>query len=59
MLKSERRLESYPSRMFEAIVYMLRIGIQWKALPKSVHGSPSSIHACVQKWQQAEFFEAL
>lgn len=46
-------------KVFEAIVYVLRTGIQWKAIPKSVYGSPSSIHAYFQKWQRAGFFEAL
>ena len=46
-------------KVFEAIVYVLRTGIQWKALPKSVYGSPSSIHAYFQKWQRAGFFEKL
>jgi transposase len=46
-------------KVFEAIVYVLRTGIQWKALPKSIYGSPSSIHAYFQKWQRAGFFEAL
>ena len=48
-----------PRKVFEAIVYVLRTGIQWKAIPKSVYGSPSSIHAYFQKWQRAGFFEAL
>ena len=46
-------------KVFEAIVYVLRTGIQWKALPKSVYGSSSSIHAYFQKWQRAGFFTAL
>ena len=32
-------------KVFEGIVYVLRTGVQWKALPKEVYGSPSSIHA--------------
>ncbi len=31
-------------RVFEAIVYVLRTGIQWKALLKVQFGSPSPIH---------------
>ena len=30
--------------VFFAIVYVLRSGIRWKALPKEVFGSPSAIH---------------
>ena len=32
-------------KVFAGIVYVLRTGCQWKALPKEVYGSPSSIHA--------------
>ena len=48
-----------PRKVFEAIVYVLRTGIQWKALPKEVFGSPSSIHAYFKKWEKAGFFLAL
>lgn len=48
-----------PRRVFEAIVYVLRTGIQWKAIPKSVYGSPSAIHAYFQKWHRAGFFTEL
>lgn len=48
-----------PRKVFEAIVYVLRTGIQWKALPKPVYGSASSIHAYFQKWQRAGVFTAL
>jgi transposase len=48
-----------PRRVFEAIVYVLRTGIQWKALPKDIFGSPSSIHAYFRTWEKAGFFEAL
>ena len=36
-------------QIFEAIVYVLRTGIQWKALPKE-YGSSSSIHRYFQRW---------
>ncbi|GAB64084.1 transposase [Candidatus Jettenia caeni] len=32
-------------KVFEGIVYVLRTGCQWKALPKERFGSASSIHA--------------
>ena len=48
-----------PSRkVFEAIVYVLRTGIQWKALPKSF-GSSSSVHAYFQQWEKSGLFLAL
>ena len=49
-----------PSRkIFEAIVYVLRTGCQWKALPKERFGSPSAIHTHFIKWMRAGFFVAL
>jgi len=49
-----------PARqIFEAIVFVLRTGCQWKALPKERFGSSSSIHAYFQKWSEAGFFLTL
>jgi transposase len=48
-----------PRKVFEAILFVLRAGIQWKALPKEVYGSPSAIHAYFQKWHRAGFFTEL
>jgi transposase len=45
-----------PSRqVFSAIVYVLRTGIQWKALPGEF-GSSSAVHKYFQDWQKAGFF---
>jgi len=46
-------------RVFEGIVYVLRTGCQWKALPKEQFGSPSSIHGYFTRWMNASFFLAL
>lgn len=48
-----------PRRVFEGIVYALRTGCQWKALPKERFGSPSSVHSYFKKWEKAGFFLAL
>lgn len=48
-----------PRRVFEAIVYILRTGIQWKALPKAEFGSASSIHKYFLAWKRAGVFVAL
>jgi transposase len=49
-----------PARqVFEAILYVLRTGIQWKALPKGQFGSASSVHRYFQEWEAAGVFEAL
>jgi transposase len=45
-----------PARqVFSAIVYVLRTGCQWKALPREF-GSPSAVHAHFQRWQRKGFF---
>src|SRR5215472_682640 len=43
---------------FEAIVYVLRTGIQWNALPREL-GASSTVHDRFQEWEQAGFFQAL
>ena len=45
--------------VFEGIVYVLRTGCQWKALPKERFGSASSIHGYFRAWLEAGFFENL
>src|ERR1039457_519850 len=44
-----------PRQIFSAIVYVLRTGCQWKALPRE-YGSASAVHLHFQKWQEAGFF---
>ena len=45
-----------PARqVFSAIVYVLRTGCQWKALPRE-YGSASAVHAHFQRWQREGFF---
>lgn len=41
-------------QVFGAIVYVLRTGCQWKALPREF-GSASSVHKYFQLWQKAGF----
>ncbi len=48
-----------PRRVLSAIVYVLRTGTQWKALPKEFYGSPSSIHAYFKKWEAEGFFSEM
>ena len=42
-----------------AVVYVLRTGCQWKALPKERFGSASAVHKRFLEWEKAGFFEAL
>lgn len=49
-----------PSRtIFEAIMFVLRTGCQWQALPKERFGSPSAIYTHFARWQRKGFFLAL
>ena len=45
-------------QVFSAIVYVLRTGIQWKALPRDF-GSASAVHQHFQNWYRAGFFQKL
>ena len=45
--------------VFEAIVYVLRTGCQWKALPHERFGSASTIHKRFLEWEKAGVFRAL
>ena len=45
-------------KAFEAIVYVLRTGIQWNALPREL-GASSTVHDRFQEWEQAGVFKAL
>jgi len=45
-------------KIFAGIVYVLRTGCQWKALPKEF-GSASSVHKHFQRWRRQGFFLAL
>ena len=49
-----------PARqVFEAVVYVLRTGCQWKALPKERFGSASAIHKRFLEWEAAGVFESI
>jgi transposase len=48
-----------PRLVFEAIVYVLRTGCQWQALPAERFGSASAIHARFLEWEKAGVFENL
>jgi len=45
--------------VFEAVVYVLRTGCQWKAIPAERFGSASAVHRRFLEWQKAGVFEAL
>jgi transposase len=45
-------------QVFTAIIYVLRSGCAWKALPKRL-GSASTVHRHYQQWESKGFFQAL
>lgn len=45
-------------KMLDGIFYVLRTGIQWKALPREI-GAASSVHDRFQEWCQAGVFRKL
>lgn len=47
-----------PRQVFSAIVYVLRAGCQWKALPRRL-GSASTVHRHFRQWERMGFFLAL
>jgi len=47
-----------PRKVLEAIFFVLRTGIQWKALPKDF-GASSAVHRYFMFWSEAGFFKAL
>jgi transposase len=48
-----------PRRVFEGIIFVLRTGCQWKALPKERFGSASSVHKYFRVWLKQGFFLSL
>jgi transposase len=48
-----------PRVVFAAIVYVLRTGCQWKALPKKEFGSASAVHKYFREWQEHGVFVRL
>jgi transposase len=48
-----------PRKVFEGIVFALRTGCQWKALPMKEFGSASSIHKYFLEWKRKGVFSRL
>ena len=48
-----------PRQTFEAIIFVLRTGCQWKSLPKERFGSASSVHKYFRDWLTTGFFQKL
>jgi transposase len=46
-------------RVFEGILYVLRTGCQWNAIPKERFGAPSTIHRYFTQWLRLGFFLSL
>lgn len=48
-----------PRKVVAGIVYVLRTGCQWKALPKAEFGSASSVHKYFLEWKRKGVFVKL
>jgi transposase len=46
-------------KVFAGIIYVLRTGCQWKALPKAEFGSASSVHKYFLEWKRRGVFGKL
>ncbi|WP_411725236.1 transposase [Methyloglobulus sp.] len=46
-----------PRKVFEGILYVLRTGCPWEALPKGGVGGASAVHQCFLDWRAAGLFE--
>lgn len=46
-------------RVFAGILFVLRTGIQWKALPTELFGSPSSLNEYFLEWTRKGLFREL
>src|SRR5215475_14270044 len=44
-------------RLFDALVYVLRTGGQWHALPRQEYAPGSTVHGWFRHWVQAGVFE--
>jgi transposase len=52
--------KAIPKRtVFEAIVFVARTGIQWRALPKSEYGVGTAIHKYFVDWSRSGVFERI
>lgn len=52
------RLAADDRQMFSAIVYVLRTGIQWNALPREL-GACSTVYDRCRCWESQGFFQRL
>ncbi len=48
-----------PRQVFAAIIFVLRTGLQWKALPKAAFGSASAVHKYFLEWKRRKVFVRL
>jgi transposase len=46
-------------KVFAGILYVLRTGCQWKAVPKEKYGCGSAVHRYFTEWAAHKFFETL
>lgn len=55
--RSNRRPRKGAKKIMRALFYILRTGIQWKALPKEFKVSASTVHRRFQEWIHDQIFQ--
>lgn len=55
--KSTRRPRKGSKKIMKALYYIVRTGIQWKALPREFNVSPSTVHRRFQEWIRDQVFQ--
>jgi putative transposase len=49
-----------PNRViFDAVIYVLRTGCQWRAIPREVYAPGSTVHGRFRRWAEARVFEKI
>ena len=58
--KGSRGRPATPNRLiFDAVIYVLRTGCQWRAIPREVYAAPTTVHGRFRRWAEARLFERI
>jgi putative transposase len=58
--KGSRGRPPTPNRLiFDALIYVLRTGCQWRAIPRDVYAPPTTVHTRFRQWAEARLLEKI
>lgn len=58
--KGSRGRPATPNRViFDALIYVLRTGCQWRAIPRHVYAPPTTVHTRLRQWAEARLLEKI